>query len=279
MPVKLGLWSYIKAAFNVRWPVPGLGGLPVNWLALLGFGVAGFLIHPALWVLGAGLDFGFVMALAQNPRFQKIVNAGASVREEIDFSARATQMLQTVPGLARKRYADLEIRCAQIRQMSESLAPGAMTEVQVGGLKRLMWIFLKLLVSRETILTQARTTNRDDLADEIKGAEQQLTTLADPSKDRLRKSVESNLEILKKRILNLDESKNALEFIEAELKRIENQVELIAQEAAMAKDGAHLSDKIDTIAGTLTETQDWMKTNQEILGGLEDMEMPGGLKV
>ncbi len=279
MAEKIGLWGYIKAAFNVRWPIPGLGGLPINWLFLFGVALAGWLIHPALWLMGGGLDFGFVMMLAHNPRFQKIIDATAGAKDDFNFSARAAQMLQGVPGLARKRYADLEIRCGQIRQMSESLAPGAMSEVQVGGLKRLLWIFLKLLVSRETILTQARTTNREDLQDEIKRAEEQLTTLADPSKERLRKSVESNLEIIKKRLVNLDESKNALEFIEAELKRIENQVELIAQEAAMAKDGAHLSGKIDTIAGTLTETQDWMKSNQEILGGLEDMEMPGGLKV
>ncbi|KAF0245909.1 MAG: hypothetical protein FD180_1171 [Planctomycetota bacterium] len=279
MAEKIGLWGYIKAAFNVRWPIPGLGGLPINWLFLFGVGLAGWLLHPALWLMGGALSFGFVMMLAHNPRFQKIIDATAGAKDDFNFSARAAQMLQGVPGLARKRYADLEVRCGQIRQMSESLAPGAMTEVQVGGLKRLMWIFLKLLVSRETILTQARTTNREDLQDEIKRAEEQLTQLADPSRERLRKSVESNLEIIKKRLTNLDESKHALEFIEAELKRIENQVELIAQEAAMAKDGAHLSGKIDTIAGTLTETQDWMKSNQEILGGLEDMEMPGGLKV
>ena len=279
MAEKIGLWGYIKAAFNVRWPIPGLGGLPINWLFLFGAALAGWLLHPALWLMGGALSFGFVMMLAHNPRFQKIIDATAGAKDDFNFSARAAQMLQGVPGLARKRYADLEVRCGQIRQMSESLAPGAMTEVQVGGLKRLMWIFLKLLVSRETILTQARTTNREDLQDEIKRAEEQLTQLADPSRERLRKSVESNLEIIKKRLTNLDESKHALEFIEAELKRIENQVELIAQEAAMAKDGAHLSGKIDTIAGTLTETQDWMKSNQEILGGLEDMEMPGGLKV
>lgn len=277
MPSKLSLWGYIKAALNVRWPVPGLGGLPVNWLFLGAVALAGFFVHPALWLLGGAADLAFIMALAQNPRFQRIIDAGSSAKDDIDFSAKAAQMLQGVPGLARKRYADLEIRCGQIRQMSSNL--GAMSEMQVGGLKRLLWIFLKLLVSRETILTQARTTNREDLQEEIKSAEAQLTTLADPSKERLRKSVESNLEILKKRLTNLDESKNALEFIEAELKRIENQVELIAQEAAMSKDGGHLSDKIDSVAGTLAETQDWMKTNQEILGGLEDMEMPGGLKV
>jgi len=278
MAQKPGLWSYIKAAFNVRWPIPGIGGVPVNWLALLGFAVAGFIVHPALWLLGGGLDIGFIMMLAHNPRFQRLVNAGAHAQEDVDFSARVAQMLQGVPGLARKRYNELEIRCGQIRQMSESLAPGAMTEVQVGGLKKLLWIFLRLLSSRETILNQARTTNRDDIQDEIKKSEEQLTQLSDPSKERLRKSVESNLEILKKRLTNLDDAKNGLEFIEAELKRIENQVELIAQEAAMAKDGGHLSEKIDTVAGTLSETQDWMKSNQDILGTLDDIDMPGMTK-
>lgn len=277
MADKPGFWTYIKAAFNVRWPVPGLGGIPINWLALLGIAVAGFFVHPALWLLGAGLDFGFVMVLAHNVRFQRLVNAGQVAKEDIDFSVRISQQLQSLPSLARKRYADLEARCKQIYSMTEALAPGAMSAVQVGGLKKLLWIFLRLLLSRETILEQARTTNRDDLMDEVKKSEEQLTQLSDPAKERLRKSVESTLEILKKRLSNLDESRNALEFIDAELKRIEHQVELIAQEAAIAKDGGHLSTKIDTIAGTLSETQDWMKSNQEILGNLEDLEMPGGL--
>jgi flagellar motility protein MotE (MotC chaperone) len=279
MADKPGLWSYIKAAFNVRWPVPGLGGVPVNWLAVLGFAIAGFLVHPAIWLLGAGLEFGFVMMLAQNPRFQRLVDANQGVKEDFNFAARVSQMLAGVPGLARKRYADLELRCAEIRKMTEALAPGAMSEIQVGGLKKLLWIFLRLLVSRETILSTARTTNREDIQDEIRRSEEQLAQLSDPAKERLRKSVEANLELLKKRLANVEESRHALEFIEAELKRIENQVELIAQEAAMAKDGGYLSTKIDTIAGTLSETQDWMKSNRDILGGLEDLEMPPGVRV
>ncbi|NUN49136.1 MAG: hypothetical protein HUU15_09950 [Candidatus Brocadiae bacterium] len=275
MKPRLGLWDYLKAAFHVRWPVPGLGGVPINWLACVGIALAGWLFHPALWLLGGAAELGFITLLAHNPRFQRIVDASQTARQDFDFSSRIAQMLQGLPGLARKRYSDLEQRVAAVRQMTQGLATGAMSEVQAGGLKRLLWIFLRLLVSRETILTQARNTNREDMVEEIQAAETQLGQLADPAKERLRKSVEANLEILRKRLTNLDESKNAMEFIEAELKRIENQVELIAQEAAMSKDGGHLSEKIDSIAGTLTETQDWMKTNQEILGGLEDMDLPG----
>jgi hypothetical protein len=277
MASSAGLWTYLKAAFNVRWPIPGLGGIPVNWLFLIGVGIAGWLFHPALWLMGGALSLGFTTFLAHNPRFQRLVNASSSNRADYDFSLRIAQQVQSLPALARKRYTDLEGRCRTIREMSGSLAPGAFTEVQAGGLKKLLWIFLRLLLSREMILNQSRTTNKEDLQEEIKRSEDQLTQLADPAKERLRKSVEGTLEILKKRLTNLDESRNALEFIDAELKRIEHQVELIAQEAAMAKDGAHLSEKIDTVAGTLTETQDWMKSNQEILGNLEDMDIPGGL--
>ena len=49
----LSYWDYVKAAFNVRLPIPGLGGLPVNWLALGVAAVARRLRHARAYAAAA----------------------------------------------------------------------------------------------------------------------------------------------------------------------------------------------------------------------------------
>jgi hypothetical protein len=66
------LQDYLKEAFNARVGVPGLGGLPLNWMALLGVGTLG-LLHPGIWLVGAGLELAFVVGLAHNERIRNYV--------------------------------------------------------------------------------------------------------------------------------------------------------------------------------------------------------------
>ena len=69
---ELTYWDFVREAFNARPPIPGLGGVPLNWMALAGFGTLG-LLNPGFWLIGAGLEVGFLFLLAQNPRFRNYV--------------------------------------------------------------------------------------------------------------------------------------------------------------------------------------------------------------
>ena len=48
------MWRYLKAAFLVGVPVPGLGRVPVNAMGVFGLGVLGF-VEPSVWLVGLGL--------------------------------------------------------------------------------------------------------------------------------------------------------------------------------------------------------------------------------
>ena len=71
MAAKPGFFDYIKAAFNAR-PL-GMFVAP-NWIGLGAFGLLG-VMEPGFWVLGAGLELGYLLALATNERFQRLVAA------------------------------------------------------------------------------------------------------------------------------------------------------------------------------------------------------------
>ena len=57
-------------------------------------------------------------------------------------------------------------------------------------------------------------------------------------------------------------------MIDAELERIEQQVVLIREEAAVSGKADILSRRLDSVSSTLTETNRWMEQNAEIFGEL-----------
>ena len=62
-----------------------------------------------------------------------------------------------------------------------------------------------------------------------------------------------------------------LVFIDAELDRIAQQVELIREQAALLTDPELLSHRIDEITATLGTTGQWIRDQQNVYGAMEDL--------
>src|SRR5260370_35229295 len=86
--------DYLKAAFWIAVPIPGLGRLPVNVLLVAGCAILGF-ANPGFWLLGAGAEAALLAVLATNPRFQRAVDARR-------LSAVAGEAEPHRPGLGRR---------------------------------------------------------------------------------------------------------------------------------------------------------------------------------
>jgi chromosome segregation ATPase len=93
--------------------------------------------------------------------------------------------------------------------------------------------------------------------------------------DDLRKSFSSQLEILQQRISKQQEARAKLAFLEAELTRIQEQVELIREQAVLSADPEAVSQRIDQIAATLGGTTQWIHEQQRIYGKVEDLLAEG----
>jgi len=87
----------------------------------------------------------------------------------------------------------------------------------------------------------------------------------------LRKSLEGQLEILQQRMEKRRETRDKLAFLDAELVRIEEQVELLREQAVMSTTPHAVSERIDHIAGTLTDTQQWVRDQQQIMGNVDEI--------
>ena len=275
--MKAGLWNYIKAAFNARpW---GMFVAP-NWVALAAVGILGA-INPGVWLVGAGLELAYLYALATNKRFQNTVDGQTMLKGAADTRATLQNMLNALSEPDRQRYRNLERRCQAVLEQQHLHGGDALGDLrnQGEGLGKLLWIYLRLLVSRQAFARLVRqSAGGGSVPPPIPGdslerrAERIETRLQDTRlSDDLRKSLQSQLDILRQRINTQREAHQKLAFLEAELSRVEEQVELLREQAIVSTDPATVSSRIDRIAGELSGTNQWIRDQQEIYGQVADV--------
>lgn len=255
------LWGYLKAAFWARLPVPGLGRVPLNVLGLLGFGALG-LLNPGFWLIGAGLEAAYLFSVSHHARFRALVD-GQAFEQQQEASVEASVVRAAdLPAEDRERIERLQARCQRVSDYSLRLGRDV-AQVDAWSLASLQVIYAKLLLTRSVLRTQVADSPQAELDARLAKARQQLA--AAPTDDlRLQQTLESTVDILKKRLSNLEAARGKLSFIEAELGRIEQQVELIVEEAALAKDAGHLGSYIDSVVQTFGETTTWLTSNLDV---------------
>jgi hypothetical protein len=269
MAAKPGFFDYITAAFNAR-PF-GMFVAP-NWIGLGAFGLLG-VMEPGFWVLGAGLEMGYLLLLATNERFQRLVAAGPLVEATADWNKRIQALVGRLDAGDRRIYDLLSQRCRSIIDLQlhghSAEVPGGL-EAQADSLGRLSWMFLRLLVARRTIVTVlGEGDNGAALEKKVAALERQAGDESLASD--LRRSLSGQMEILGQRIAQRDEAQRKLAYIDAELSRIEQQVELIREQAALSTDPEVLSRRIDEITATLGGTGQWIRDQQQVYGAMEDL--------
>lgn len=266
--MRSGFLDYVTAAFNAR-PM-GMFVAP-NWIGLGAFALLG-LANPGFWLLGAGLELGYLLTLSTNKRFQQLVNARPVLAARADWHARIQRVLSRLEPDDRRTYEDLAARCRSIidLQLHGATEPPHGLEAQADGLGRLSWTFLRLLLARRTINSVLGGAQNDaDLRRRIASLERQQDQPG--LSEELARSIGGQLEILRQRLEQRTEGDRKLAFIDAELERIQQQVELIREQAALSTDPELLSRRIDEITTTLGATGQWIRDQQQVYGAMDDL--------
>lgn len=243
------MFRYLKSAFLVGVDVPYLGRVPVNVLGASAFLILGF-AQPAFWFLGVALEVGVLSSLAFNPRFQKYIDGQSLQMTQEDAEQKRRSLINILDPLARKRLSALTEKCAQvlnvyITQQTENYV----VESNEQALKTLQWVYLKLLVAQHHLQAPGTQATEEVLETKIKELGRDLQ---DPSEtDSLRQSKGATLEILKKRLANMRRREQSLEEIESDLTRIENQVDLILENATIQGKPATISTDIELASDLL----------------------------
>lgn len=269
--MKPGFWDYVKSAFNAR-PIGMF--IPPNWIGLGIFAVLGAL-NPGFWIIGAGLELGYLALLATETRFQRFVSGERLLRTQRQWQTKMDQLVAQLGQGDQARYRALESRCRSVlgqQPQGATLPPDL--DVQAEGLGRLSWMYLRLLLTRQSIdriirESTAVTLDGERLEERIDRLQGRLKE--ESLSDELRRSLAGQVEILQQRLERRREAREKLAFLDAELARIQEQVELLREQAVLSTDPETVSERIDQITTTLGGTTEWIRQQQKIYGVMEDL--------
>jgi hypothetical protein len=254
--------SYIAAAFNAR---PLGMPIPLNWFGLVAFGLLGALLHPGFWLIGAGLEGLYLWTLSRNARFRKTVDAGNSPG---DWDLRYAALSANLDAEARTRQAAIEQQASEIAGLLQHIGS---SEAQIGDVRQMAWLHLKLLAARASLqqVVAAALRESDSLAEQEKRIDQRLGR--GDADDDLRRSLEQQLEVIRSRRAAHADAARRRELIDAELERLRQQAALVREQALLAADEQGAAQSLDALSASLNEANRWLKDQRELFAGIDDL--------
>jgi len=274
----LSYWDFLKAAFwrPVRTRV--LGAMPLTQMLLAAFGLAGF-FNPGFWLLGLAAVVAYVGNRSASERFQKLVQGERLLARQAERAQGADDRMQRTYGrldpASQKRYGALVLQCREILGLAAPVGEAGFTDLRAGNLNQLLWLFLRLLGSRELVTDTIARVDRRQLEEGIGNLRGRVSAAGDPE-GPLARSLKATLEIQEKRLANLETATKNLAVVDAELERIEQQVRLVREESAVSGGPEALSSRLDAVSATLSETSRWMDQNAELFSTMATDEIDAG---
>lgn len=258
----MSLLKYVRAAYQNRWNL-------LAFYAGIGFALVSGRPDIVLPLIIAA-ELTYLAMLGTHPKFQRAIDAQeASVeREKNSQTANVVlhQIQRQLPGPVLARYERLRARCLELRQISADLQQTGMLEtgqplesMQLAGLDRLMWIFLRLLFTQFSLGRFLERTNRDRILADINQARARLNEIpqADESShaQKLRHSLQDNVQTCEERLANFDRAQANFEFVGHELDRLENKIKSLAEIGVNRQEPDFMSSQVDGVANSLLETE------------------------
>jgi hypothetical protein len=253
--------NYLWEAFKAR---PLGMPIPPNLFGIAAFGLLGALVNPGLWLVGAGVEGLYLWWLSRNERFRNAVDAAAGTS---DGGARYENMLAHLDSAAQAHQYDIEREAAEIVGL---LQRAQATQSQIGDVRQMAWLHLKLLSARTSFVEVIEVADR-----ERKKLDEQerrcRARLADAdTDDELRRSLEQQLEVIKSRHAAHADAERRLELVDAELGRLRQQVSLVREQALLATDSNNITASLDALSASLNEANRWLKDQRELFAGLDN---------
>jgi hypothetical protein len=272
-----GLGRYLAEAFLFRW----------NLLLFLG-GMAAASLTPLSDVLiplvGAG-ELAYLAGLTSIPKFRAAIDAkvyGEQKGPLTTTTVPAPTLASMLGGLApdtRNRFERLHARCREMRGIAAGVrgASGDQSSsdsMATPGLDRLLWLFLRLLVSKTALDRFLKTMNEPEMTARLDGLRKSLETAQKANDERVTKSLQDSVAMGELRLDNFQRAKKNAEFVSLELDRIEGKIQALAEMAVNRQDPDFLSGQADAAAESMRQTEKAVSELQHLTGLGEQLEEP-----
>ncbi len=269
----MGLFRYIKSAFTNRWNLLGLvGGIGISCLTTPMVGLP----------LVAAAELAWLGLLGTHPKFHKYVDAQEHAQRKAQMAGSAEErmrkILSTLPRGAASRFRGLMAQCEELRSITQQYRAAhahesddaGLAELHLDGLDRLLWLFLRLLYTEHSLNRFFETTTIDRIDKEIQRLEKRLEREKDrpqtPNRERIATTLQDNLTTCRERKANFEQARDSYELVKAEQQRLENKIRSLAEMGISRGDPAALSSQVDSVAGSISETERTLSDLQFVTG-------------
>jgi paraquat-inducible protein B len=243
---------YLWHAFFARPDIPLLR-LPWNALGVVAAAVAGWW-DPSIWAVAGAGEFIYLFTLASNPGFQQYIQDRATEELRGDTEDARKRLLSRIGGAARQRYVKLEEKRRRLETLYHDTAASddLFAESNTGAMQKLTWLYLNLLVAQRNLII-APASDARDLQQQIQTCERELASA--PS-EAARASKEATIRLLRERLDNIQHKATSLAEIDADLARIETQLDFALEEATLRGRPAAISANVELTSRLLTNIEE-----------------------
>jgi hypothetical protein len=272
--------DYLREAFLFRW----------NLLLFVG-GAAAAALTPfpdLLLPLVGAAELTYLAGLVSVPRFRAAIDAKVHAAQGATETVSGPQappvslvnMLGGLPAAERARFERLHARCLEMRKIAAGVRgasgdqPGSAEDIRTPGLDRLLWLFLRLLVSRTALERFLQAMNEKEITTRLEEQRKTLAAAQAGGDERVVRSLQDSIASSELRLDNFGRARKNAEFVRIELDRIEGKIQALAEMSVNRQDPDFLSSQVDSAAESMRQTEKTVSELQHLTGLGDQLQEP-----
>jgi hypothetical protein len=270
MKAGAGIIEYLKAAFLYRW----------NLLLFLG-GVGAAALSPwpdATFPLVLAAEIAYLGGLVSLPKFRNAIDAKVhtdTLQEAAEGGESLVDIMKSLVPDSRLRFETLRGRCLEMRAIARGVGghhTASAEDLSTPALDRLLWVFLRLLVSQQGLDRFLHSTSEAEIRARL---EETKTKLDAASHDeRFKRSLEDSVAAQELRLQNYRKAAENAEFVRLELDRIEVKIQALAESSVNRQYPDALTSQIAGVTESVRSTETAIRELHQITGLVDQMQEP-----
>jgi hypothetical protein len=149
---------------------------------------------------------------------------------------------------------------------------GAAAELRTPALDRLLWVFLRLLLSQQALGRFLRAADGQGIKAQLDELIAKQRAAEEKKDERILRSITDSVATATLRLDNYEKAKSNAEFVGVELDRIENKIQALTEMAISHQDPNELSIQVDAVAEGMSQTEETIRELQAITGLGSDVD-------
>jgi hypothetical protein len=264
-----------------------------RWNLLLFFGGVGIAVlspwpDALLPILAAG-ELVYLTGLTSMPRFRKAIEAKLAAQARARIPGRTATpnaqqsleaLLKSLPPAALKRFLALRQRCTEMRAIALGMrghtgsSDDSADAIRTPALDRLLFLFLRLLVTQAALDRFLKVTSEDELAARANDMRTRLAAAQQGGDERVARSLQDSLADAELRLENYRKSIKDAQFVAVELDRIETKIQALVEMGVSRQDPDMLSHQVTAAAESMQHTEEAVNQLQHLTGLADQLEEP-----